>query len=328
MPATDDTGGAEMPSAAAASAAHPHGPDASGAGVAPPLLDPLVPPPRGAATELFELAAAAACASAACWRCLASSAACRGLGPALALWSIARAEIGLRRRQFLSVLTLELLRFGELGVERVDQVGDLFLFVAEGGLLLGEVLGQRQHLVGAACAVVEGQAAQRILLLGLAVRGSVREERAEIERTSGDVLVDGDVAEHAGELIEAGLLLSDLGLRIGDLLIELILAILGRVVVLVELAEAILEVIELSGGLVDLLLLRTDAVGVDDRRSQQTSDSDRGRDNSKLDAPGPHAGRSLPIITNLCRSTARIGRRRDRSVHSHSMVPGGFDVMS
>ena len=78
-----------------------------------------------------------------------------------------------------------------------------------------------------------------------------------------DVLVDGDVAEHVGQLTEASLLLGDASLRVGDLLIELSLLVLRCAVVLVELAEAILEVVELVGELIDLGLLVTDTVGAD-----------------------------------------------------------------
>ena len=59
---------------------------------------------------------------------------------------------------------------------------------------------------------------------------------------------------------------------------------------------------------------------------QQTADRDGGRDRSmKKDAPGPHAGDSLPIITNLCRNRRLAARTGD---YSHSIVPGGFEVMS
>ena len=83
-------------------------------------------------------------------------------------------------------------------------------------------------------------------------------------RAAGDVLVDGNVAEHVGQFTEASLLLGDAGLRVGDLLIEFSLLVLRCAVVLIELTETILEVVELVGQLIDLGLLVADTVGIGD----------------------------------------------------------------
>ena len=250
---------------------------------------------------------------------------CGGLGTTFALLLDRHAEVGLRRRQLLLVFGLQRLGFGELGVERGDEVGGPSLLAVERCLLFGEIFGKGQHLVGAARAVVERQATERILLLGLGVGRRIGEQRAQLEGAAGDELVDRDVAECAGELTETGLLLGDTRLGIGDVLIEDSLLILRCAVVLVELADAVFEIVELTGDLVDLLLLAVDTAGADECcGGEQTADRDGGRDRSmKKDAPGPHAGESLPIITNLCRN--HCGSAGD---YSHSMVPGGFEVMS
>ena len=247
------------------------------------------------------------------------------LGSAFALLVDCNTEIGLRRRQLLLIFGLQRLGFGELGVERGDEVGGPSLLTVERCLLFGEIFGKGQHLVGAARAVVERQATERILLLGLGVGRRVGEQRAQLEGAAGDELVDCDVAECAGKLTQTGLLLGDTRLRIGDVLIEHCLAVLRRAVVLVELADAVFEIVELPGDLVDLLLLAVDTASTDECcGGEQTADRDGGRDRSmKKDAPGPHAGESLPIITNLCRNHCGSARG-----YSHSMVPGGLEVMS
>ncbi|MFT3851457.1 MAG: hypothetical protein QM733_01740 [Ilumatobacteraceae bacterium] len=211
----------------------------------------------------------------------------RRLGTALLLLLDQVAELGLGVAVLLGVLVLERIGLIGLVLQGGDEVGRLLLLGLEIGLVLGELGGDGRRLVDVAGAVVDGQAVQLVALLGVAVRRSVGEHRAERRVGRIRVLVDSDLRDRHLQLVQLLLLGVHLGLLDRDLLSELVLAVLGGVVLVVELVDLVLDPIELIGDPLDLVLLVADPVGVG---GADDDSSDEHRDG--CDGPETHQPRA------------------------------------
>ena len=185
-----------------------------------------------------------------------------------------------------------------------------------------EVLQEGLQVVHPHIAHVLGHVAECIALLGLDVGAGVGEERAEVAGAAGGEAFQRHVAEQLLHAAELGGHAVHVGLGLLDLRGQLVLPVQRSAVVLVQLAELVLQVLQLCKRLVDVLLSLVHPV-----RPRQVGADERTRDDGQAGHQQPsqphgataegHDGQHSTNVTNGLRSG-----------YSHSMVPGGFDVMS
>ena len=150
--------------------------------------------------------------------------------------------------------------------------------------------------------------------------------------------VDGDRRDLRLQLGEHDALRVDAGLRPGDLDVERVDAVERRGVVLVELADPVLEGVELVGDLLDPPLLVRHVVGERLWRERTRGEQRQLRRRSRRTTSTVKRG---PLRMTGCEATEcdeqmsfgwqrghPVARRGTPAAHSHSIVPGGFEVMS
>ena len=137
------------------------------------------------------------------------------------------------------------------------------------------------------------------------------------------------------QLVELGLLGVDLGLLVGDLDCRAGPdAVLRGVVLVVEPVDLVLDRVELVGDLLDLLLLVADPVGVGGAGDDAAEEQRECEDGAEAVPPGVPWWRRIrcrhdgPQTLQGYESCCEVQPADVTPAHSHSMVPGGFDVMS
>ena len=297
---------------------------------------PPVPPPRGVvAIALFELAAFAAAASAACC-CLAISAAAAASARRSRSCSIATPSSASAAASFCSYSACSCSASASLASSVATRSATCCCLRLERRLFLGQIVGQRR-------------AARRCFQHRCRVRADSNESFCSASvyarrwRTAGSSssappetnLSTAMLPSTSGQLAEASLLARRCGPATSAIsLIELGLLVLRRAVVLVELAEPLLEVVELVGELLDLGLLVIDTVGADNGRLMTAGCRPRSRPRH-IEEDGCPWTACVSQPTNCYERMSKPLRKGDLRApigllrrYSHSMVPGGFDVMS
>ena len=211
-------------------------------------------------------------------------------------------------------------------------VGELFGLLAlpgEGVAVVVEIGDEGVELVAGDIPGAQRDPGEFVALEHVAQVARVLEQRAERGGAAPDVRAQRHLAEAAPELVEFGFLRGDLRLGVDDLGVELRLGVDGFDVVLGELVRLLLESIELVDDGCDLArcpsTVWADAiVGViAGTRSVITRATGNTRRSCFI-----RTCASLAIMTNVLRIADDCVGARCVTRHSHSIVPGGFDVMS
>ncbi|MEZ5251785.1 MAG: hypothetical protein R2713_22035 [Ilumatobacteraceae bacterium] len=230
--------------------------------------------------------------------------------PALLLLDDGSAEVGFRLTVLLLQLDGERLALDALLFERGEQGGLFVLLRVERGAVLGELFDELVELVGGTGALVERHARE---LAAFEVVGELRrrrEQRRQTARSTGGEAVDGDLCHLRLQDPEGRGLGVDARLRLLDLDRELVEPVEGGGVILLELAEPVVEGLQLVGDLLDPATLVVGAVTVDDGCAQRRHEHQGRcrRRHSTNSRATPHDGEQCRRVTKWC----RMRRTRDK----------------
>ena len=205
--------------------------------------------------------------------------------------------LGVLLRQFLTLL----LAGGQAGGDL--RLFDLLLLELGGGI--GQIGDERLHLIGGAGALVECHLRQfaALQVVGEHLRGG--EHRCQPGGAARGELVDGDGSHLRFHHRQRGLLGVDRGLRDGDFTGERVHAVERGTVLFVEVADAVLQGLQLIGDLGDLALLIADRIGVGRMHADEHRNECDG-DTASDDRCSPHDDRNVTNMTNVLRGRSYV----------------------